>query len=158
MQIAEGTFLWRNINSYESNQYKSLVKMPKGYLADTGLLHYLNNINSLVDLINNPMIGRSFEGFVINEIIKALHSLQIGGWQSYHYRTKHGAEIDLVLEGKFGCIPIEIKYGVKTDYRQLKALIDFVDINNLPFGIVINQAHAITWLTRKIIQIPVWYI
>jgi hypothetical protein len=158
MQIAEGTFLWRNVNSYESNQYKSLVKMPKGYLADTGLLHYLTTINSFDDLINNPMIGRSFEGFVINEIIKALQSLQIGGWQSYHYRTKHGAEIDLVLEGKFGCIPIEIKYGVKVDYRQLKTLIDFVDTNNLPFGILINQAQEITWLTKKIIQIPVWYI
>ncbi len=52
--IAEGTFLWRRIPSFQDNQMKSLIKMPKGHLRDTGLIHYLLNINNIEQLKSHP--------------------------------------------------------------------------------------------------------
>ncbi len=158
LAISEGTFLWRNILSFERSGYKNLVKMPKGYMADSGLLHYLTKINDIETLRRHPMIGKSFEGFVINEIIKGLQSQSIGSWEAYHYRTRHGAEIDLILDGRFGILPIEIKYGTSIERRSLVTLSKFVEEEKLPLGIVINQSDKILWLTPNIIQIPVRYI
>lgn len=75
---------------------KSLVKLPKGHIRDTGLLHYLLNIDSLEKLYSHPIVGRSFESFVIEEILKGLSAVQTTNWQAYYYRTRHGVEIDLM--------------------------------------------------------------
>lgn len=158
LAICEGTFLWHSLPSFEHNKYKSIVKMPKGYISDSGLFHYLTRITNLDILKQHPLVGRSFEGFVIGEILKGLQSQSIGSWQAYHYRTKHGAEIDLILEGNFGILPIEIKYGIKIDKRQLTTLTNFINGLELPLGLVINQAERIEWLSPKILQLPVGYI
>ena len=158
LNILEGTFLWQNLKSFERKSYKSLVKMPKGYFADSGLLHYLNNIMDIDALKQHPIMGRSFEGFVIGEIIKGLKTLSIGHWDLFHYRTKHGAEIDLIIEGRFGIVPIEIKYGIKIVAKQLLSLNNFINENKLNFGIIINQADNIEWITPQILQIPIGYI
>ncbi len=158
LSIAEGTFLWRQQPSFERSGYKSLVKMPKGHLLDSGLLHYLTAMQNIDYLKQHPLVGRSFESFVIEEIIKGLTALSIGSWTPYHYRTKHGAEIDLVLEGQFGLLPIEIKYGVHIQNKQLKTLDEFVQREGLPFGIIINQSERIEWLNPRILQVPVGYL
>ena len=69
-----------------------------------------------------------------------------------------GAEIDLILEGPFGILPIEIKYGYQVSRHQLRALSDFINKNKLSFGILINQSEKIEWLTDKIIKIPAGYL
>lgn len=158
LQIMEGTYLWKSLPSFESQKIKSIVKMPKGYFCDTGLLHFFQNIDGKDSLLVHPMVGRSFEGFVIHEILSGLQTLSIGKVQAYHYRTKNGAEIDLVLSGVFGIIPIEIKSGVQVPIKKLQAMIRFMDEHESPFGIVISQSSDITWLTPKIIQVPVQYI
>ena len=158
LAIAAGTFLWRNLKSFERSGYKSLIKMPKGYCTDSGLLHYLTKIMNLQMLKQHPFMGRSFEGFVIGEIIKGLETQSLGHWDAYHYRTRYGVEIDLILDGNFGLVPIEIKAGIRIDKRQLTALNGFIETNKLNLGIVINQAEKIAWLTPKIIQIPIGYI
>ena len=158
LSIMEGTFIWQNLKSFERSHYKSLVKMPKGYFSDSGLLHYLTQIQNIDVLRQHPMLGRSFEGFVINEILKGLPTQSIGHWDAYHYRSKHGVEIDLILEGRFGLLPIEIKYGIRVLPKQLSSLTSFIKENNLHFGIVINQADRMEWLTAQILQIPVGYI
>lgn len=158
LNILDGTFLWQNLPSFEKAGYKSLVKMPKGYFADSGILHYLSNIIDLDALKQHPLIGRSFEGFVIGELLKGLKTLSIGHINAYHYRTKHGAEIDLILEGRFGMVPIEIKYGIKILSKQISTLKKFIEDNNLKLGIIINQADDIEWITPNILQLPIGYI
>lgn len=158
ISIAEGTFLWRSLPSFERNIVKSIIKMPKGYIRDAGLLHHLTQINSLEDLLESPLIGISFESFVIEEILKGLEATFVTNWHPYYYRTRNGAEIDLVLEGPFGVLPIEIKYGSSVRVKQLKALSDFINEHALPFGIVFNQSTSIEWITPHIVQIPVGWI
>ena len=106
---------------------------------------------------SDPDCGFSFEGFVIEEILKGLQDVRVQT-QAYYYRTHSGAEIDLVLEGKFGILPIEIKYGSTILSRQLRSMTEFIQEHRLPFGVLINQADRIEWLTKNIIQIPAGYL
>ena len=158
LTIAEGTFLWRQLPSYEKSQIKSIVKMPKGHIRDSGLLHSLLRITDENDLYHDPIIGHSFESFVIEEIIKGLQATMLTHWTPYYYRTRSGVEIDLILEGPFGLLPIEIKYGTKVTTQQLRSLEEFIIANQLPFGLVINQAKEAYWLNRYIFQLPATYL
>jgi len=83
-----------------------------------------------------------------------LESLLLTGWQYYYYRTRNGAEVDLIIEGNFGILPIEIKYGMDVKLKQLTSLKRFITENNLPFGIVINNSEEVMMLTENVIQIP----
>jgi predicted AAA+ superfamily ATPase len=157
IEIAAGTFLWRTLPSFERNVVKRIVKMPRGHIRDAGLLHHLLHIHSLTQLQSHIIAGFSFEAFVIEEILKGLQDARIEA-NAYYYRTYAGAEIDLILEGSFGLLPIEIKYGSTVLGRKLRALTEFIEEHSLPFGIVINQAEKIEWLTERILQVPVGYL
>lgn len=158
IDIAHGTFIWRKIHSFEKNIRKSIIKMPKGGFRDSGLLNFIKGINSLDDLDKSSSIGNDFEHYVIEEIIRGMNASFVTNWDYNYYRTRAGAEIDLILSGAFGTLPIEIKYGIKTNKRALTSLINFIDEHNLPFGIVINNAETIEMLTEKIIQIPITFL
>lgn len=101
-------FLIRRLRPYHANIGKRLVKAPKVYVRDSGILHALLNIKTTDDLLSNPIVGSSFEGFVIENIISILPY----GIDPYFYRTQAGAEIDLILNisatERWG---IEIKCG-----------------------------------------------
>ena len=89
-----------------NNINKRLVKAPKIYFRDTGVLHYLNGVSSWEDLQNDICIGASWEGFVIEQI----KQLMPATLSAYFYRTHHGAEADLVLvKGNKPIACIEIK-------------------------------------------------
>lgn len=158
LNIANGTFLWQPLLSYEKNITKAIVKMPKGYIRDSGLLHYLLKINEYDDLFFHPKSGASFEGFVTEELLKGLQALPITNWEFYYYRTRGQAEIDLILDGYFGILPIEIKQGTNVGSKQLISLTKFVEEHRLPFGLVINQSEEPMWLTPKIYQLPISWI
>jgi predicted AAA+ superfamily ATPase len=154
LNIADGTFIWRQLLSFENNVTKSVIKMPRGHIRDSGLLHNLLHIDNLSDLQNDPCCGFSFEGFVIEEILKGLQDARVRNFDAYYYRTRSGAEIDLILEGTFGLLPIEIKYGYTTTLNQLRTLNDFIQSNNLPFGILVNQSDRVEWINERILQVP----
>ncbi len=158
LAIAEGTYLWRLLPSLESNVLKSTIKMPKGHIRDSGLLHFLLKIRSIQDLYHHPIVGQSFEGFVIEEIIKGLQSTEETNYNFNFYRTRSGAEVDLIINGFFGILPIEIKYGTSISNNKLKSLNKFIQDNDLPFGLVINQSDKAQWITDKIFQLPVNYL
>ncbi len=158
LEIADKIFVWRMIPSYEKTKSKSIVKMPKGILRDSGLAHFLANINDREQLIRSPHVGQNFESFIIEEIIKGIQCTNASNWNYYYYRTKHGAEVDLILEGSFGVLPIEIKFGVSTQSRQIRSLQKFLTDNSLPFGLVINNSTEVKALASNIIQIPAMLI
>ncbi|MEE9397884.1 MAG: DUF4143 domain-containing protein, partial [Methylococcales bacterium] len=158
LEIADKTFVWRMIPSYEKAKSKSIVKMPKGILRDSGLTHFLANIDSREKLVRSPHVGQNFESFIIEEIIKGVQCTNATNWEYYYYRTKHGAEVDLILEGSFGVLPIEIKFGVTTQSRQITSLQKFLSDNSLPLGLVINNSTEIKALASNIIQIPAMLI
>lgn len=154
LDIAAGTFIWRKLPSFDLNINKTIVKMPRGHIRDSGFLHYLLHIADLPSLQDDPIAGFSFEAFVIEELLKGLQDARLRNVDSYYFRTRDGAEIDLILQSQFGILPIEIKYGVHTPRKQLISLTNFIKDNKLKFGIVINQANEMLWLTEHILQVP----
>lgn len=87
-------YMVRQIQPWSGNTKKRLVKSPKIYLRDSGLLHRLLNISDFDALLGNPVVGASWEGFVIENIILTIDDR----WRYSYYRSSNQAEIDLVLE------------------------------------------------------------
>ena len=128
--------------------------MPKGNFRDSGLSHFIQNVNNREQLLNQPNVGAAFEAFVTEEIIKGIETLEVTNWHYNYFRTKNGAEVDLILEGPFGLLPIEIKFGTTTKQRQLQSLKKFITNENLPLGIVINNSEQVELISERIIQLP----
>lgn len=122
IEIAEGTYIWRMLTGFESSVAKSITKMPKGYIRDTGLLHYLLGVHNPEDLMTNPVVGASFEGFVCEELVKGLEATNVSNWTIHYFRTRGGAEVDLIIDGPFGVLPIEVKYGSTIKRSSLNGL------------------------------------
>jgi predicted AAA+ superfamily ATPase len=104
IDILEQTFVIRVLKPYFSNEKKRLIKSPKVYIRDTGLLHSLLRIGSINDLLGHPIVGSSFETVVIENIMSYAK-----GWDCSFYRDSSGNEIDLVLEKGMRNIVVEIK-------------------------------------------------
>lgn len=93
---------------HHCNLGKRLVKSPKLYLRDTGLLHALLGLNTLDDVLGHPAVGASWEGMVIEHLIAAAPPLTSASF----YRTAAGAEIDLLLALPKGDVwAVEVKSG-----------------------------------------------
>jgi hypothetical protein len=97
--------LVRRLQPWFANVGKRLVKSPKTYVRDSGILHALLGISEFDALLSHPILGSSWEGFVIEQIL----SVAPKPVQPWFYRTSAGAEIDLVLEFPRGLWAIEIK-------------------------------------------------
>ncbi|MGD9153813.1 MAG: DUF4143 domain-containing protein [Gammaproteobacteria bacterium] len=95
---------------------------------------------------------------LLEELLKGINATMTTNWQAYYYRTRNGAEIDLVIDGSFGILPVEIKYGTTVKMRQLVTMTNFIKEHRVPFGIVINQSQKVEWLTSDIVQIPVGWL
>lgn len=104
LDLLTQTFMVRLLEPFATNTKKRIVKSPKVYLRDSGILHSLLQIDSLNDLLGHPGYGASWEGLVIENAVAALP-----GWQPAFYRTASGAEVDLVLERGRQRIAVECK-------------------------------------------------
>ena len=105
LEILEATYMVRRLPPLHVNLGKRLVKSPKIYLRDSGLLHALLGIRSLDELAGHPVVGPSWEGWVLEQIAQLLSPQ----WQLSFYRTATGAEMDVVAERGERRIGFEIK-------------------------------------------------
>lgn len=87
-------FMVRQLPAWSGNTKKRLVKTPKIYIRDSGLLHSLLTIQDFEHLLGHPVLGASWEGFVVETVLNTISS----SWTPSYYRSSNQAEIDLVLE------------------------------------------------------------
>ena len=107
--------LLRKLLPWHSNLGKRLVKSPKVYVRDSGLLHALLGLASHDALLAHPVVGNSWEGFVIETLLNAAPR----DAQSGFYRSCNGAEIDLVVDSPdLGLMAIEVKKGPSAKPRR----------------------------------------
>jgi predicted AAA+ superfamily ATPase len=104
LDILSGVFMIRQLTPWHANLKKRQVKAPKIYFRDTGLLHQLLGIRSEKELLSHPKCGASWEGYVIEETIKATEPDE-----TYYWATHSGAEIDLVLIKNGRMLGVECK-------------------------------------------------
>jgi len=104
LDLMTGVFMIRQLPPWFENLGKRQVKAPKIYVRDSGLLHALLGIANQRDLEHHPKVGASWEGYAVEEILKALRPDE-----AYFWATHNGAEIDLVLFRRGRRIGIECK-------------------------------------------------
>ncbi len=155
LEIIEGTYFWRSLPAHQTPKIKTTTKLPKGHFRDSGLCCHLQGITSPSHLETYPRLGNLFEGYVIEEVIRGLEATSARQLHYEHFRTKSGGEIDLIITGSIGTLPIEVKYGTHTNKRDVRALQQFIDLHDLPLGIVINHAPRPLRISDTIIQVPV---
>jgi hypothetical protein len=113
IDILDHTFVLRVLQPYAANLKKRLVKSPKIYIRDSGLLHALLAIESHNDLLGHPVYGASWEGFVLENIISSLPQ-----WKAGFYRTASGSELDLVLEKGQRRVAVECKASTSPEVTK----------------------------------------
>lgn len=104
LDLLEQLFILRSLQPYTPNIRKRVVKSPKIYIRDSGILHAMLNIDEMNALMGHPVFGPSWEGYCIENILT-----QLQGWQPYFYRSSSGNEIDLLLEKGDRKVAVEFK-------------------------------------------------
>ncbi len=149
LDMLEGVFLVRRLAPWFRNIGKRLTKAPKVYLRDTGLLHHLLNISSAEELANHPSRGASWEGFVIEDVLRR-ERIAHPSAQAWFWRTAAGAEIDLLLDRGAERIAIEIKAGRGDDARALRSLRGSMPDVDAARAWIVDQAPGIARLGPQI--------
>jgi len=104
LDLMTGVFMIRQLPPWHENLAKRQVKAPKVYVRDTGLLHALLGIANQRDLEHHPKVGASWEGYAVEEVLKALRPDE-----AYFWATHQGAELDLLLFKNGRRIGVECK-------------------------------------------------
>lgn len=127
LDILTGLFMVRQLQPWYANIKKRQVKSPKVYIRDTGLLHALIGINSEQELPRHPICGASWEGFVIEEIIRSVEPHDI-----YYWATHQGAEIDLVFFKGGKMYGVEVKRAdAPTMTKSIETALECLDIERI---------------------------
>ncbi|MFW5894197.1 MAG: ATP-binding protein, partial [Verrucomicrobiota bacterium] len=159
IDFLEGAFLVRNLPPYFANIRKRLVKRPRVYLRDSGLLHALMRVQDREMLYGQPWLGQSWEGFIIEQVMATLN-MSDKIVTPYYFRSSDGYEIDLLLDWGVELWAIEIKLTSnpsKQETDRLNRVADMVGATQRiflcriaePFGNkTLTVTHPEKWLSE----------
>lgn len=145
LEFLEGSFMVRVLAPFHQNIKKRLVKSPKVFIRDTGLLHALTGIDSMDALANMLMIGPSWEGFVIEQIIATLRE----EYEYYFYRTHQRAECDLLLV-KNGVVKTAIEIKNTLSPKLSKGMQISMEDTDAEKGVIICRIEGGYPLSEKV--------
>ncbi|MDB4915008.1 MAG: ATPase [Gemmatimonadetes bacterium] len=159
LDLLTDLLLVRRLSPWSGNIGKRLVRAPKVYVRDSGLVHALLDLASVDDVLGHPVAGPSWEGMVIESLIAVA-----GALTSHFYRTSGGAEIDLVLEGARGKrYAVEIKRSTAptpskgfwngcADIQVTEAIVAYPGDEVIPLGSNVQALgihDAIRWVRER---------
>jgi len=150
LDILSGTFLVRQLQPWFYNTKKRLIKRPKIYFRDSGIFHALLEIATMEELIKNPRLGASWEGFVIEQVISFL---ELKEEEVYFWGVHTGAECDLVFSKKGKLWGVEVKYqDAPRVTPSMRSAIDELSLGHLWVVYPGNRLYA---LDRKVTVLPI---
>lgn len=152
--ILEQTFLLRKLPPYHVNIGKRLIKSPKVYLRDSGILHYFLGIHDSKTLDVHHARGASWEGFVLEHVINAF-ALNDPSAQAFYWRTARGAEVDLLIVKQGRVIPFEIKLHTSPQRKDALGLVSCMKDLGLDTGYVAHAGDKEYSLGKGIVALPV---
>jgi predicted AAA+ superfamily ATPase len=129
LDLLTSTFMVRQLQPWRQNVGKRLVKAPKVYLADSGILHQLLNLSTPGDVEGHPKLGASWEGFMLGEVVRRLRA-----WEEecFFWGTQSGAELDLLIVHGKRRLGFEFK---RTDAPRLtpsmRSALETLDLSSL---------------------------
>jgi predicted AAA+ superfamily ATPase len=157
LDLLEGGFIIQRLQPYFANVTKRLVKLPKIYIRDTGILHHLLGIRAVEQLLGHAAVGASWEGYVLEQIRRVAG----GDAKLYFYRTHKGAESDVVLVTPLGKFCIEIKrsgsaaitrgfHEVIADVKPLKCFVIVPEGESYPISEMIEVVSLDAFLDDRL--------
>ena len=155
ISLLEASFQVFILRPYYANIGKRLVKAPKIYFMDTGLLCYLVGLRDIDHAMSGPMGGAIFENLVVAEMFKIfLHRGEEPAM--YYWRTSHGSEVDLVIETQSGLIPLEIKHTETPRPEMAKGIVSFREdfAKKVTSGYVIFPGNLVLPLAENVSSLP----
>lgn len=143
VHFLEGAFLIRKLQPWSANVRKRLVRSPKCYWRDTGVLHSLLGVQDYDTLLNQPWVGASWEGFVIEQILNSLNSAgrPVEAW---FFRASDGHEIDLLVKHGGALWAIEAKLTSSPSLRDFDALNRAADMVGADKRALVSQTNRPT--------------
>lgn len=157
IEFFRSSYMLRRLPPFFMNVKKRLVKSPKYYIRDTGVLHHTLDIHTSKELLEHPIIGSSWEGFVIEQVV----NLDIG-LTPYFYRTQAGAECDLVLvRGHKPVVCIEAKMtntpkmtkSLASSLKDLQTSQNYIVIPSCDYPYVLKEGTTVCslpWLLSNL--------
>ena len=127
LEYVEGAYLVRRLPPFLPSLRKRLIRSPKLYWRDSGLLHALRGVASREQLLTQPWLGASWEGWVIEQVLGSLSSRGVAHEASF-FRSSDGAEVELVLEVGQARSAIEIKLTTAPAPADLERLVRAADL------------------------------
>ncbi|MDO8754903.1 MAG: ATP-binding protein [Anaerolineales bacterium] len=155
ISLLEASFQVFILRPYYANIGKRLVKSPKIYFVDTGLLCYLVGLRDVEHAASGPMGGAIFENLVVSELLKIyMHRGEEPAM--YYWRTAAGSEVDLIIDTQSGLIPIEIKQTETLRPEMAKGIVSFRQdfAKKAAPGYVIFSGNVILPLSENVSSLP----
>jgi predicted AAA+ superfamily ATPase len=144
LAVLESSYIIYLLQPYHNNLSKRIVKSPKLYFYDTGMLAYLLNIHSESGLAKHEKYGAIFENWILTEIRKNRYNRGISGGMFY-FRDSAGNEVDLILEKQEGVMAVEIKSAKRFNTGMLTGIRYWQKYNRNDRGILImssDKSHS----------------
>ncbi|MBI5193803.1 MAG: ATP-binding protein [Nitrospirae bacterium] len=138
VHFLEGTFLIRKLHPWSANIRKRLVRSPKCYWRDTGILHSLLGVQDYKTLLNQPWVGASWEGFVIEQILNTLNNTG-RPLETWFFRTSDGSEIDLLIKYENTLWAIEVKLTSNPSLQHFDSLNRAADLVGADKRVLVSQ-------------------
>ena len=150
LDILCDTFIVRQLRPFSANLKKRLIKSPKVYIRDSGLLHALLGISTMEQLLGHPVAGASWEGMVLEQIL----AVAPPGVEPYFYRTAAGAEVDLLLVPRSGTpLPVEIKHSLSPKISKgFRSVMDDLACDR---GFIVYPGNEAYPLSETVTALPV---
>lgn len=153
VDILEQTFLIRKLPPFFANIRKRLVKSPKVYFRDTGLLHAFLGIDTRRALDTHPARGLSWEAFVIDQLISALQRVRPAS-RAFSWRTAQGHEVDLLIDHGTRQVPFEIKLQSAPTLDDARGVLACMEHLALPHGYVVHPGRERYSLGQRVTALP----
>jgi predicted AAA+ superfamily ATPase len=155
--ILLASLVYTELYPYINSSLKRLIKSPKGYLRDNGLIGALTGLIDLQILQRTGAIGHRFENWLLGEITTWLNR-QIQRNEIHYWRTAQGAEVDFVVNIKPSIYPFEATFSEHVDRKKVNNLSNFIKDEKIAWGFYVYRGEFQVDDQRKIIFIPAWAI
>ena len=143
------------IKPYYKNRGKRLIKSPKLYFLDTGVLCHLLGLSDAGQVFTGPFSGSHLETLVLTEIYKAAYNRGALP-KTYFWRTSAQQEVDFIIEKGAETLPVEIKLSAKLNLTMVKSLVGFIDLFKLKRGFILNLNEGKNVLTDKVVNLSLF--
>lgn len=154
----QATLMYQDLYPYIGSSLKRLVKSPKGYLINNGLISYLQGIHEFDLLVKTGQIGHRLENWFLNELTIWLNKTP-ERYSIHYWRTSAGAEVDFVVKKPPYVIPFEVTFSSNIDKRKVHNLIQFLhDEKKAAFAYYIYMGEFKYDMENRIIFVPAWAI